>query len=94
MDNYLQMQIPAVGRGRWQVPVFFLQMVEAMVWQLTVRALLRIYFPSDPANWWYRELVITSVLHTCSTCRWWAQGSDSYQSWFYRVFLLLSPASW
>jgi hypothetical protein len=36
--------MPAVGRGRWQLPVVFLQMVEARVWQLTVRALLRFSF--------------------------------------------------
>jgi hypothetical protein len=42
--------------------MFFLQMVGAEVWQLTVRAFLRFPFSSDPANWRHRKLVITYVL--------------------------------
>ncbi len=58
--------------------MFFLRMVGARVWQLTVGALLRFPFPSNSANC----MVTHEVGHyLCSSCRWLVRASGSSQSW-------------
>ncbi len=38
--------------------LFFLEMVWTRAWELTVRALLRFPFPSNPSSWWHMKLII------------------------------------
>ncbi len=69
--------MPAVGRGRWQLPVVFLQSHG--------QALLRFPFPSNPANWRHRKLVNTYVLPPDGGSR----GLAAHSEGFLEVSLLI-----